>query len=305
MEPAASSPSRRTREAAEKTMALLFFLCGMAAVAFVLGICIYLIVSGLPAIRKIGLFPFLFGKTWSPKKELFGILPFLLASIAGASGAVLLGVPVGLLTAVFLSKSAPRRLASVIRTAVELLAGIPSIVYGLVGMIVLVPGIQRTFGLASGAGLLAAVVVLAVMILPAVVSVAETALAAVPREYEEASLALGATWTETVFRVSLPAARSGVATAVVLGVGRAVGEAMAVILVSGNVPNLPGSLFTPVRFLTTAIASEMSYASVGSLHRMALYSIGLVLFLFIMGINVLLRAFLRTDRTSRRRPGKS
>ena len=275
---------------------LLFLLCGVVAVAFVLLISVYLIVSGLPAIREIGLREFLFGKVWDPANTTtgakYGILPFILTSVYGTAGAVALGVPVGLMTAVFLAKAAPPRAARVIRTAVELLAGIPSVVYGLVGMIVLVPAIRRLFGLASGACLLAAMAVLAIMILPAIISVSETALRAVPREYEEASLALGATEMETYFRVSLPAAGSGVATAVVLGVGRAIGEAMAIIMVSGNVANMPG-LFTSVRFLTTAIASEMSYASVGSLQRNALYSIGLVLFLFIMLINVLLNVFLK------------
>ncbi|MBS7219653.1 MAG: phosphate ABC transporter permease subunit PstC, partial [Oscillospiraceae bacterium] len=239
---------------------------------------------------------FLFGTEWAGKQGQFGILPFILTSVAGTAGAVLVGVPVGILTAMFLAKVAPPRAARVIRTAVELLAGIPSIVYGLVGMIVLVPAIQKTFQLASGATLLAAIVVLAVMILPSIINVAETALQAVPREYEEASLALGATHIETIFRISLPAARSGVATAVVLGVGRAIGEAMAIIMVSGNVPNMPGSLFTPVRFLTTAIASEMSYAAVGSLWQQALYSVGLVLFLFIMIINVILNVCIKNRK---------
>ena len=207
----------------------------------------------------------------------------------------MLGVPVGLLTAVFLAKVAPPKVALVIHTAVELLAGIPSVVYGLVGMIVLVPGIQRAFHLSSGACLLAAIVVLAIMILPSIINVSETALKAVPREYEEASLALGATQMETIFRVTLPAARSGVATAIVLGVGRAIGEAMAIIMVAGNVPNMPG-LFTSVRFLTTAIASEMSYAAYGSLQRNALFSIGFVLFLFIMLINVALNVFIKNRK---------
>ena len=275
---------------------LLFLLCGAAAVAFVLFISVYLIVSGLPAIREIGLADFLFGEIWDPTNTTtgaqYGILPFILTSVYGTAGAVVIGVPVGLMTAVFLAKVAPPQAARVIRTAVELLAGIPSVVYGLVGMIVLVPLIREAFDLSSGACLLAAIVVLAIMILPSIINVSETALRAVPREYEEASLALGATEIETYFRVSLPAARSGVATAVVLGVGRAIGEAMAIIMVSGNVANMPG-LFTSVRFLTTAIASEMSYAAYGSLQRDALYSIGLVLFLFIMLINVLLNVFIK------------
>ena len=225
----------------------------------------------------------------------YGILPFILTSLCGTAGAVILGVPIGLLTAVFLAKVAPPRLADLIRTAVQLLAGIPSVVYGLVGMIVLVPAIQNLFQLSSGATLLAAIVVLAIMILPSIINVSETALRAVPKDYEDASLALGATELETYFRVTVPAAKSGIATAVVLGVGRAIGEAMAIIMVSGNVPNMP-KLLGSVRFMTTAIASEMSYAPVGSLQREALFSIGLVLFLFIMLINVLLNAVIKKER---------
>ncbi len=285
------------KDALEAMMSLIFLLCGIVAVAFVLLISGYLIVSGVPAIQEIGLADFLLGKTWAPTaaEPAYGILPFLLTSVYGTAGAVAIGVPVGLMTAIYLSKVANPRMAAVIHTTVELLAGIPSVVYGLVGMIVLVPGIQRAFRLSSGACLLAAILVLAVMILPSIISVSETALRAVPQEYEQASLALGATHLETVFRVSVPAARSGVATAVVLGVGRAIGEAMAIIMVAGNVANLPG-LFTSVRFLTTAIASEMSYASVGSLQRQALFSIGLVLFLFIMLINVFLNVCIKRKK---------
>lgn len=280
----------------EQAIHLIFLLCGIVAVGFVLCISVYLVISGLPAIREIGLTKFLFGKVWAPTNATtgpqFGILPFILTSVYGTAGALLLGVPVGLMTAIFLAKAAPSRLAAVIRTAVQLLAGIPSVVYGLVGMIVLVPAIRRAFGLGSGACLLAAILVLTVMVLPSIINVAETALQAVPREYEEASLALGATETETYFRVSLPAARSGVAAAVVLGVGRAIGEAMAIIMVAGNVANMPG-LFTSVRFLTTGIISGMSDAAVGSLYQQALFSIGLVLFLFIMLINVLLNVCIK------------
>lgn len=288
--------SLRTRRAMEQAIHLIFLLCGIVAVGFVLCISVYLVISGLPAIREIGLTKFLFGKVWAPTNATtgpqFGILPFILTSAYGTAGALLLGVPVGLMTAIFLAKAAPPRLAAVIRTAVQLLAGIPSVVYGLVGMIVLVPAIRRAFGLGSGACLLAAILVLTVMVLPSIINVAETALQAVPREYEEASLALGATETETYFRVSLPAARSGVAAAVVLGVGRAIGEAMAIIMVAGNVANMPG-LFTSVRFLTTGIISGMSDAAVGSLYQQALFSIGLVLFLFIMLINVLLNVCIK------------
>lgn len=288
--------SLRTRRAMEQAIHLIFLLCGIVAVGFVLCISVYLVISGLPTIREIGLTKFLFGKVWAPTNATtgpqFGILPFILTSVYGTAGALLLGVPVGLMTAIFLAKAAPPRLAAVIRTAVQLLAGIPSVVYGLVGMIVLVPAIRRAFGLGSGACLLAAILVLTVMVLPSIINVAETALQAVPREYEEASLALGATETETYFRVSLPAARSGVAAAVVLGVGRAIGEAMAIIMVAGNVANMPG-LFTSVRFLTTGIISGMSDAAVGSLYQQALFSIGLVLFLFIMLINVLLNVCIK------------
>ena len=299
--PKKADPPRHSgaRKGMELFVHTVFLLCGIVAVAFVLFISIYLIISGLPAIRTIGLKDFLLGEVWAPTattvEPSYGILPFILTSVYGTAGAVVIGVPVGMMTAMFLAKVAPPKAAAVIRTAVELLAGIPSVVYGLVGMIVLVPAVQNAFGLSSGACLLSAIIVLAIMILPSIINVSETALRAVPKEYEEASLALGATEMETNFRVILPAARSGVATAVVLGVGRAIGEAMAIIMVAGNVANMPG-LLTPVRFLTTAIASEMSYASVGSLHRNALFSIGLVLFLFIMMINVFLNVFIKNKK---------
>ena len=282
---------KKALKAMERVMNALFFICGMVAVAFVLLISIYLIISGLPAILEIGPINFLFGTRWYASTGDFGIFAIILTSFAGTAGAILVGVPIGLMTAIFLSKVAPPKFAAVVHAAVELLAGIPSVVYGLVGMILLVPAIRVAFDLPSGATLLAAIIVLAVMILPSIVSVSETALRAVPREYEEASLALGATHIETVFRVSVPAARSGIATAIVLGIGRAIG----IIMVAGNVANMPG-LLTPVRFLTTAIASEMSYASVGSLHRNALFSIGLVLFLFIMLINVFLNVFIKRKK---------
>ncbi len=278
----------------ERAVSLIFLFFGVLCVGLVLLISIYLIISGLPAMIKIGPIKFLFGTTWSVSTEEFGILPFILTSVYGAAGALVLGVPVGIMTAMFLAKAAPPRLAAVIRTAVELLAGIPSVVYGLVGMMVLVPWVQNTFHLSSGACLLAAILVLSVMILPYVVNVSETALRAVPVKYEEASLALGATRIETWFKVTLTAARSGVIASVVQGIGRAIGEAMAVIMVAGNVANMPG-LFKSVRFLTTAIVSDMSYAAYGSLQREALFSIGLVLFLFIMLINALLNVLVKKE----------
>ncbi len=297
--PAASGRTGGGQRPLELAMHALFLLCGILAVGFVLVISIYLIVSGIPAIRQIGLWNFLSGEVWEPtattRDPSFGILPFILTSVYGTAGAILVGVPVGLFTALFLARVAPPKVARVIRGAVELLAGIPSVVYGLVGMIVLVPAIQKAFSLSSGACLLAAIVVLAVMILPSIVNVSETAINAVPKEYEEASLALGATKMETLFHVTLPAARSGVAAAVVLGVGRAIGEAMAIVMVAGNVSNMP-SLLTGVRFLTTAITSGMSYAAVGSLYQQSLFSIGLVLFLFIMLINAALNLFIKRKK---------
>ena len=272
----------------------IFLILGLITVASVLIITIYLVIAGIPAIREIGLFKFLFGKTWASTatEPSYGILPFILTSVYGTAGAIILGVPIGFFTAVYLSKIATGKVREVMEAAVSLLAGIPSVVYGLVGMLVLVPGIRKVFHVPDGASLLAAIVILAIMILPSIIKVSITALDAVPREYEEASLALGATPVETYFRVSVPAAKSGIATAVVLGVGRAIGEAMAVMMVSGNVPNMP-SLFQSVRFLTTAVASEMAYSS--GLQQQALFSIALVLFLFIMLINVTLNFFLKKD----------
>lgn len=270
----------------------IFLILGLVAVGCVLVISAYLIISGIPAIREIGLFTFLFGTKWAPTaaEPSYGILPFILTSIYGTAGAVILGVPVGFFTAVYIAKVAPHRIKSAIEPAVGLLAGIPSVVYGLVGMLVLVPAIRNIFNIPDGASLFAAIIVLAIMILPSIIKVSVTALEAVPKEYEDASLALGATPEETYFRVSVPAARSGIAAAIVLGVGRAIGEAMAVMMVAGNVANMP-SLFESVRFLTTAVASEMSYSS--GLQRQALFSIALVLFLFIMLINATLNLLLK------------
>jgi len=286
----------KNRKAAfEKLVYGIFLLLGLVTVGCVLLITVYLVIAGLPAIREIGLVQFLFGRVWASTaaEPSYGILPFILTSVYGTAGAIVLGVPVGFLTAVYLAKLAPKGVKSAVGTAVSLLAGIPSVVYGLVGMIVLVPAIREAFRLPDGASLFAAILVLAVMILPSIVKVSVTALEAVPKEYEDASLSLGATPVETYFRVSVPAAKSGIAAAVVLGVGRAIGEAMAVMMVCGNVANMP-SLFGSVRFLTTAVATEMSYSS--GLQRQALFSIALVLFLFIMLINACLNFFLKRDK---------
>lgn len=275
----------------------IFLVLGLITVGCVLLITIYLVISGIPAIRKIGVLKFLFGKKWASTaaQPQYGILPFILTSIYGTAGAIVIGVPVGFLAAVYLSKIAPPKVKTVIETAVSLLAGIPSVVYGLVGMMVLVPGIRTLFHIPDGASLFAAIIVLAIMILPSIIKVSLTALEAVPKEYEDASLALGSTPIETYFRVSVPAAKSGIAAAVVLGVGRAIGEAMAIMMVAGNAPNMP-KIFQSVRFLTTAVASEMSYAADGSLQKQALFSIALVLFLFIMLINAVLNFFLKQSK---------
>ena len=279
----------------ERAIHGVFLLLGLITVGCVLLITVYLVISGIPAIRKIGLGKFLFGTVWASTaaEPQYGILPFILTSVYGTAGAIVIGVPIGFFTAVYLAKAASPRVRQVMEGAVSLLSGIHSVVYGLVGMLVLVPGIRRLFGVPDGASLLAAIIVLAVMILPSIIKVSMTALEAVPREYEDASLALGATPVETWFRVSVPAARSGIAAAVVLGVGRAIGEAMAVMMVAGNAPNMPG-LFQSVRFLTTAVASEMSYSS--GLQQQALFSIALVLFLFIMLINATLNFFLKRNK---------
>ena len=275
----------------------IFLILGLITVGCVLLITVYLILSGIPAVKEIGLIDFIFGKEWASTAAVpkYGILPFILTSVYGTAGAILIGVPIGFFTAVYLSKFANKKVRAVIEAAINLLAGIPSVVYGLVGMLVLVPAICEIFNVPDGASLLAAIIVLAIMILPNIIKVSVTALDAVPKEYEDASLALGATPTETFFKVSVPAAKSGIAAAVVLGVGRAIGEAMAVMMVAGNVANMP-SLFGSVRFLTTAVASEMAYSSPGSLQRNALFSIALVLFLFIMLINATLNFFLKRDK---------
>ena len=279
----------------ENLMHGIFLVLGLITIGFVLLITIYLVISGIPAIVEIGPVEFLFGREWASTESepKFGILPFILTSIYGTAGAIVLGVPIGFLCAVWLSKLASKRVRTVMESAISLLAGIPSVVYGLVGMLILVPGIRELFNLPDGASLFAAMIVLAIMILPSIIKVSITSLDAVPKEYEDASLALGATPIETYFRVSVPAAKSGIAAAVVMGVGRAIGEAMAVMMVSGNAPNMP-SLFESVRFLTTAVASEMSYSS--GLQRQALFSIALVLFLFIMLINAALNFFLKRDK---------
>lgn len=281
--------------AVEKAVKLIFTVCGFLVIGFVLLITVFLIINGLPVIKEIGFADFFFNTKWASTATpaSYGILPFIMSSVYGTLGAVIIGVPIGILCAVFIAKTAPPKIAKTVSSAVDLLSGIPSVVYGLLGMIIIVPLVREMFNLPDGANLFSAIIVLAVMILPSVISVSVTVISAVPKEYEESSLALGATKTETVFKVTLPAAKSGIVTAVVLGIGRAIGEAMAVMMVAGNVANMPG-IFKSVRFLTTAVASEMSYSS--GLQRQALFSIALVLFIFIMAINILLNVTVKRNK---------
>lgn len=283
-------------------MKIIFFLCGFVSVLTVVVITIYMLVAGVPAVQKIGLLEMLFGTTWRPTAAdpSFGILYMILTSIVGTGLAILLGVPIAVMTAVFISEVAGKRLAAVVKPAVELLAGIPSVVYGLLGILIVKPAMYQlelfifrgseTHRFTGGANMMSAVLVLAIMILPTVVNVSYTSLRGVPTHLRSSSLALGATKLQTVFRVTLPSASSGIITAVVLGVGRAIGEAMAITMVAGNVVNAPLP-FHSVRFLTTGIVSEMSYSQ--GLHRQALFTIGLVLFVFIMIINLVLNRLLK------------
>ena len=267
----------------ERLMESVFLVFACMSVGSVLIITVYMFTAGLPAIAEIGLGNFLFGTAWVPGQNKFGIAYMILASVAGMLGAILIGVPVGLLTAIFMAELAPRRVGNLVRPAVELLAGIPSVIYGFFGMMILVPFIRKVFPSSIGDSLLAMILILAVMVLPTIISVSETALRAVPVSYKEASLALGNTHVGTIFKIMVPASRSGILAGVILGVGRAIGETMAVIMVCGNMVNFPDLLGT-VRPLTTGVVLELSYSS--GLHRQALFSIGLVLFIFIMIVNI-------------------
>lgn len=295
---------RRHKSTVEKIAQIIFTVCAFFAVLAVASITIYMFANGLPTLTQVGLTELLFGTVWKPTADpaSYGILYVILTSIIGTFLAILLGVPVGVLTAVFLAEVAPKKLASLIKPAVELLAGIPSVIYGLLGLLVLNPIMYKlelmifkgseTHQFTGGANLISAVLVLAVMILPTVINISESSVQAVPKDLKSASLALGASHIQTIFRVILPAAKSGIITAVILGVGRAIGEAMAISLVSGSSVNIPLP-FNSVRFLTTAIVSEMGYAS--GLHRQVLFTIGLVLFVFIMLINFTLNSVLKRE----------
>ena len=301
-EPLSIIHGRHAKSAVEKTAKIIFTVCAFFAILAVFSITLYMIINGTPALFQVGLGEILFGTVWEPTAEdpAFGILFIILTSIIGTALAILIGVPIGVLTAVFLAEVAPKRLASIVKPAVELLAGIPSVIYGLLGIMILNPLMYKlelaifrdseTHQFTGGANLISAVIVLAIMILPTVINISESALKAVPAQYKSASLALGASHIQTIYKVMLPAAKSGIITAIVLGVGRAIGEAMAITLVSGSSVNFPLP-FNSVRFLTTAIVSEMGYAS--GLHRQVLFTIGLVLFVFIMIINVGLTSILK------------
>ena len=293
---------RKNKSILEQVMKYIFFVCSLFAVISVFAITIYMIISGSPALFKIGLKEMIFSYTWQPTaaEPSFGIAYIILTSIIGTFFAIIIGVPIGVLTAVFLSDIANKKVYSIVKPSIELLAGIPSIVYGLFGLLIINPIMYKLemfvfrnspdHKFTGGANLLASILVLAIMILPTVINVSETALKAVPLGLKQASLALGATYIQTVFKVCLPVAKSGIITAIVLGIGRAIGEAMAIVLVSGNSVNLPLP-FNSVRFLTTGIVSEMSYSA--GLHREALFTIGLILFAFIMVINILITKVLK------------
>ena len=281
--------SKKRRKIFEKSIETIFLACAGISILSVIVITAYVFAKGSPAIFKVGVLQFLTGTSWQPQAGIFGLLPMIVSSILGTIGAVVIGVAIGLFTAIFLAEVAPPRVAAVMRPAVELLAGIPSVVYGFFGLMVLVPIIQKYIG-GAGNSLLAVIIILAVMILPTVISMSETSIRAVPKAIKEGSLALGASHMQTIFRVILPAAKSGIMASIVLGTGRAIGETMAVILISGNTALIPHALTDRVRTLTANIALEMGYAS--GLHQETLFATGVVLFLFIMLLNILLNFIL-------------
>ena len=267
----------------EKVMKLFFFLTALVSIAAVILICIFLFASGIPAIKEIGVFKFLLGTSWKPANNLYGILPMIVGSFYVTAGALIIGVPIGILTAVFMARFAPRSIYAPLKAAVNLMAGIPSVVYGFFGLVVLVPFIRESFG-GRGMSVLTASVLLGLMILPTIISVSETSIRAVPESYYEGGLALGASHERSVFFTVLPAAKSGIFAGVVLGIGRAVGETMAVMMVAGNQAVIPDSMLSGVRTLTTNIVLEMGYST--DLHREALIGTAVVLFVFILIINL-------------------
>ena len=279
----------------EKAMHVVFCLAACTSIAAVALICFFLFANGLPAMAKIGVFDFLLGQKWKPSNDIYGILPMILGSLYVTGGALLIGVPIGLLTAIFMARFCPKALYKIIKPAVDLLAGIPSVVYGFFGLVVLVPLVRAVFGVKNGSTMLTASLLLGMMILPTIISVAESALRAVPDSYYEGALALGATHERSVFFTLLPAAKSGILASIVLGVGRAVGETMAVMMVAGNQARMPAGLLKGVRTLTTNIVLEMGYAA--DLHREALIATAVVLFVFILIINLSFSALKRGDKS--------
>lgn len=274
----------------ETIMKYVFLVCACASILAVILICAFLFANGLPAIGKIGVFNFLLGETWKPGNDLYGILPFILGSIYVTAGAIIIGVPIGLLTAIFMARFCPKSIYRFMKPAVDLLAGIPSVVYGFFGMVVLVPFVRNFFGQTLGFGgngssMFTASVMLGIMILPTIISVGESSIRAVPNSYYEGSLALGATHERSVFCTIVPAAKSGIMAGIILGIGRAIGETMAVIMIAGNQPRMPKGIFEGVRTLTSNIVMEMGYAT--DLHREALIATAVVLFVFILIINLL------------------
>lgn len=274
-------------------MHILFFLAACVSIFAVVLICVFLFANGIPAIGKIGVFKFLLGTKWKPGNDIYGILPMILGSLYVTAGAIIIGVPIGLLTAVFLAKFCPKGLYKILKPATELMAGVPSVVYGFFGLVVLVPLVQNIFGVA-GNTMLTASVLLGIMILPTIIGVSESAIRAVPDSYYEGSLALGASHERSVFFATLPAARSGILAGVVLGIGRAIGETMAVVMVAGNKERMPQGLLDGVRTMTANIVMEMGYAT--DLHREALIATAVVLFVFILMINVTFSLLRRKDR---------
>jgi phosphate transport system permease protein len=294
--------SNKSKETVERLANIIFTICAFIAVLAVLSISLYMIISGTPAIFEVGLKEIIFGTVWRPSgaEPSYGILYVILTSIVGTFMSIIIGVPIGVMTAIFLAETAPKPLAAIVKSAVELLAGIPSVVYGLLGILILNPLMYKlesaifanspNHQFTGGSNLLSAVIVLAIMILPTVINISESAIRAVAKDYRYTSLALGATQIQTIFKIVLPAAKSGIVTAIVLGVGRAIGEAMAISLVAGNVTNIPFP-FNSVRFLTTAVVAEMSYAA--DTHKDVLFTIGLILFVFIMLINLILNRIMK------------
>ena len=261
----------------------ILLLCAFTSILAVIAITFFILISGVPAFKKIGFINFIVGDTWKPNKEIFGILPMIISSLLATIGAIVIGVPTGVFTAIYISKLASKKIIRILEQLIQLLAGIPSVIYGFFGLVVIVPIVKNSFNLPMGQSLFSAIIILSIMILPTVISISTTAINAVSQSISEASLALGATKIQTIFKAVIPAAKSGILSAIILGIGRAVGETMAVIMVAGNSPYMPTEIFSSIRTLTSNIAIEMGYAA--NLHRESLFATGIILFTFIMILN--------------------